>query len=68
MTCPIIPPHRGLEGAEIWMWLLTSQSGSSEPCLKGLSSISAAQKPGEPGEASGALINIRAESNEEQQP
>lgn len=48
------------------MWLLTSQSGSSEPCLKGLSGISAAAKPGEPGEAASALIFIGVESNEEQ--
>lgn len=49
-----------LEGAGIWLWLLTSQSGCSELCLKGLSAISAAEKPGEPGEATGALIYIRA--------
>lgn len=60
VTRPIIPPHGGPEGAGIWLWLLTSQSGSSEPCLKGLSAISAAEKPGEPGEATGALIYIRA--------
>lgn len=41
---------------------------SSEPCLKGLSAISAAEKPGEPGEVAGALIYIRAESNDEQPP
>lgn len=42
MTRPIIPPRGGPEGAGIWLWLLTSQSGSSEPCLKGLSAISEA--------------------------
>lgn len=66
VPCPLIPPHEGPEGAGIWSRLLTSQSGSSEPCLKGLSGISAAAKPGEPGEAAGALIFIGVESNEEQ--
>lgn len=47
---------------------VTSQSGSSEPCLKGLSAISVAEKPGEPGEAARALIYIGAESNDEQPP
>lgn len=57
------------EGAWIWLCLLTSQSGSGEPCLKGLSAISAAAaKPGEPGEAAGALISIGAESNDKQPP
>lgn len=67
-TCPIKPALGGPEGAGIWLWLLTSQSGSSEPCLKGLSAISVAEKPGESGEAAGALIYIRAESNDEQPP
>lgn len=60
LTCSIIAPRGGPEGAGIWLCLLTNQSGSSEPCLKGLSAISAAEKPGEPGEATGALIYIRA--------
>lgn len=50
MSFPIIPSRSRPEGARIWLWLLTSQSGSSEPCLKGLSAISAAEKPGEPRE------------------
>lgn len=66
IPCPLIPPHGGPEGAGIWLRLLTSQSGSSEPCLKGLSGISAAAKPGEPGEPAGSLIFIGVESNEEQ--